>query len=547
MGSCSFSTSRNQAVRALLCKGSEGYVRILDYQSRTPNFGPLDDGIGGFRDDAASELGEFGYVARRRGRHVCGERTAAPWSGVVDRDEDGDGDGDGDEGDGDMKVVKIGRWRAVCVILSMWAQLFLQASNMSGMTMTQSTIADALNSYASAMWFTTAYLIAASALSPLLGRLCTIFPLAPSYYRPLSLFRPAVCSSSVLDTGPHRPGVGSGRFLALPPNVGVSERSKHGSLREKLVKIDYLGACLLTITIVFFLYGLAGDIQPTPLIISVGTLGMFVFAEYYIAADPIIPIKVLSSRGILLSCLANLGFMAARWTLLYYAPVFMLAVQGYSPPAAGSILVATNFGFGSGGLIIGWLHIRRGGSFWLPSAISMAVFSATLYLLSTVGYPNTPAVIMALAGTQFITTSLMGTVRGFGGSFGTAIGGGVFYRLLRAALERGYADLDGTHDGLTKERAELVRKLLGSPNHVFSGGLGLEERQVAIEGYAGASRATWAAAAGLGLVVVFIQLGTGWTSPEREKNRPVGTLEHREEEDEEARAALLESEGVGEA
>lgn len=299
---------------------------------------------------------------------------------------------------------------------------------------------------------------------------------------------------------------------------------------------------------------------------------MFVFAEYYIAADPIIPIKVLSSRGILLSCLANLGFMAARWTLLYYAPVFMLAVQGYSPPAAGSILVATNFGFGSGGLIIGWLHIRRGGSFWLPSAISMAVFSATLYLLSTVGYPNTPAVVMALAvllnglatgatlnytlahilhlsheGTQFITTSLMGTVRGFGGSFGTAIGGGVFYRLLRAALERGYADLDGTHDGLTKERAELVRKLLGSPNHVFSGGLGLEERQVAIEGYAGASRATWAAAAGLGLVVVFIQLGTGWTSPEREKNRPVGTLEHGEEEEEEARAALLENEGVGEA
>lgn len=46
--------------------------------------------------------------------------------GVVDRGEDGDGDGDGDEGDGGMKVVKIGRWRAVCVILSMWAQLFLQ-------------------------------------------------------------------------------------------------------------------------------------------------------------------------------------------------------------------------------------------------------------------------------------------------------------------------------------------------------------------------------------------------------------------------------------
>src|SRR5690554_3203389 len=47
---------------------------------------------------------------------------------------------------------------------------------MSGMTMTQSTIAHDLESYESAMWFTTAYLIAASSLSPLLGRLATIFP-----------------------------------------------------------------------------------------------------------------------------------------------------------------------------------------------------------------------------------------------------------------------------------------------------------------------------------------------------------------------------------
>lgn len=47
---------------------------------------------------------------------------------------------------------------------------------MSGMTMTQSTIARDLNSYSSSMWFTTAYLIAASALAPLVGRLATIFP-----------------------------------------------------------------------------------------------------------------------------------------------------------------------------------------------------------------------------------------------------------------------------------------------------------------------------------------------------------------------------------
>jgi MFS family permease len=46
---------------------------------------------------------------------------------------------------------------------------------MSGMTMTQSTIAEELGVYEDAMWFTSSYLIAASSLAPLFGRLSTIF------------------------------------------------------------------------------------------------------------------------------------------------------------------------------------------------------------------------------------------------------------------------------------------------------------------------------------------------------------------------------------
>lgn len=42
---------------------------------------------------------------------------------------------------------------------------------MSGMTMSQSTIAADLNAYENAMWFTSAYLIAMSSLAPLAGRL----------------------------------------------------------------------------------------------------------------------------------------------------------------------------------------------------------------------------------------------------------------------------------------------------------------------------------------------------------------------------------------
>jgi hypothetical protein len=310
-----------------------------------------------------------------------------------------------------------------------------------------------------------------------------------------------------------------------------------------------------------FLYGLSGEIQWLPLVLSLASLVIFVVYEYWVAADPIIPLKVLSSGGILFSCIAQLGFMSARWTLLFYAPIFVLAVRGYPPAAAGSILIPTNVAFGSGGLLVGWLHVRRGGSFWLPSLIGLACFGVTLFSLSIVGTSDSPAWMFVLAvvlnglstgaslnytlahllhlshtETQFITTSLLGTFRGFGGSFGTAIGGGIFYRVLRGFLVDGFSDLDGT-DLLSPAREELVKKLIGSPALVFNGGLNGPEHHIAVEGYAGASRATWKAAAALGILVMIIQAATGWNAPVTE-----------EEVDEvEARATLLESEGVGEA
>lgn len=49
------------------------------------------------------------------------------------------------------------------------------AMNMSGITMAQSTIAADLDAYENAMWFTTSFLVALSCMSPLTGKLATIF------------------------------------------------------------------------------------------------------------------------------------------------------------------------------------------------------------------------------------------------------------------------------------------------------------------------------------------------------------------------------------
>ena len=296
-----------------------------------------------------------------------------------------------------------------------------------------------------------------------------------------------------------------------------------------------------------------------PIALSLPLLILFVVNEYFLASDPLIPLKVLSNRGVLLSCLAQLGLMASRWTVLFYAPIFVLAVRGLSPAVAGSVLIPTNLGFGSGGLLVGWLHVRRAGSFWLPCLVSIFLFGVALFGLSFTSNASTPAwtyvVTVFLNGfctgaalnytlahllhlsapeTHFIATSLLATFRGFAGSFGTAIGGGIFMRTLRDSLTKGFEALDGS-DELSPGRATLISRLIGSPALVFNGDLNAAEKVVAIQGYEVALRVMYQAAVCLVVIVVFVQAGTGWSAPATE------------EEEEEIREEFAEHDGRMEA
>lgn len=317
-----------------------------------------------------------------------------------------------------------------------------------------------------------------------------------------------------------------------------------------------------TTTIVLFLYGLSGTIQPLPILLSFFTLPLFLLIESR-ARDPVIPLSVLKSRGVLLSCLAQLGFMAARWTVLFYAPIFVLAVRGLSPALAGAVLVPTNAGFGLGGLLVGALHIRRAGSFWSPALGSLALFAAALFALAFVSTAAAPAGVytavvfanglctgaalnytlahllhLSRPEVHFIVTGLLSTFRGFAGSFGTAIGGGVFTRTLRGALTEGFRRLDGNGtvpDGAAREK--LITVLIGSPAAVWKDGvLSAAERQVAVLGYERALEVLYKSAAGVCLLVLAMQAGAGWAAPEG-----------GEDEDEEFEGAIAEGDRAMEA
>lgn len=535
----------------------------------------------------------------------------------------------------DVEDRRISLLRAIFIIASLGLIVFLQACNFSLLTTTQSAIAADLDAFEEATWFTSAYLVPMSSITPLAGRLSQIFSPRSCIFVASVLFSlgglatafaPTVewflfgraltglggagilsltiiivlqvggekrrglllgCVNSVVTTGVSLGAVLGGAiepslgwravfwlqtppavlagivlFLSIPSHLGAGKGDTR-TLRQKLSQIDYVGAITLTAAITTLLISLAGPkILLLPLILSFILFPTFVFTELYFARDPIIPITLLKSRGTALTCLATLGFMMSRWAVLFYTPVYALAVRLWPPAAAGSILIPTNLGFGSGGLLAGVLHIRRAGSFYLPTLITMSLFPITLLALGLASTAATPAplyvVLTFLNGlttgaainyalvhalhlvppeTHFVLTSLVATFRGFAGSFGSAIGGGVFARLLADSLARNFAER-----GIAGKQ-ELVRRLLGSPALVAR--LSGVEQAVAIKGYEDALRGLFVAAVVLGAVTAVVQAGTGWRGYDADGEGQ--EARRHEEESEEERRREREDEEVGEA
>ncbi|OCK77348.1 MFS general substrate transporter [Lepidopterella palustris CBS 459.81] len=517
----------------------------------------------------------------------------------------------------DEPAQKISALRGALVVTSIGLLIFLQATNISILTTTQSAIAADLNAFEKVSWLTSSYLIAVSSISPLSGRLCQLFSprlcmfvstiivcIGSAITSLSSSFEVFVLGRAVTGAGaagilivatiiaiqmagaknrglyiglinsgmtvgvslgaviagavepkfgwkilfgiqsPISLGAGLCLLFGLPAKYIASRGDFAGlPLRQKLARVDYFGAISLTTTILLFLLGLSGPrILPTPIILSLLLFPLFVINESRFATDPIIPIAVLRSRGTLLTCLGTVGFMMARWSVLFFTPVYALAIRNWSPAVAGSILIPTNAGFALGGLLAGLFHIRRTGSFYVPSLVSMGLFPVTLLALALTSVPSTPAtayVVLVFLNGLFtgaalnytlvhalhltpasvhpIVLALIATFRGFAGSFGSAIGGGFFMRILYKALVEGFQNA-----GL-KHKQGLVRKLMGSPALVR--GLDSTDREVAVSAYEIGIRALFLAGMGLSVVMVLIQAGTGWRGPGEDKENGAGVVE----------------------
>jgi EmrB/QacA subfamily drug resistance transporter len=241
-------------------------------------------------------------------------------------------------------------------------------------------------------------------------------------------------------------------------------------------KVDYLGTALLAggVTAIVLATSLGGNSYAwgSPFIVGLGILGVallcaFPFAER-IAAEPVLPLRLLSNR--VFSVTSAVGFVVgfALFGAVTYLPLFLQVVKGATPTSSGLQLVPLMGGLLVTSIISGQLITRTGRYKAFPIA-GTAVMTLGLYMLSTLEPTSSRTSIFAFM-------------------FVLGLGLGMVMQVLVLAVQNAvdYSDLGVATSGATLFRSiggSLGTAVLGA---IFSNRLANELRSVLPPGAAGA-------------------------------------------------------------
>ncbi|OAL50141.1 MFS general substrate transporter [Pyrenochaeta sp. DS3sAY3a] len=185
---------------------------------------------------------------------------------------------------------------------------------------------------------------------------------------------------------------------ARPENPNVT--------RNKLCRIDFIGAACMSLTILTALFVLDTGGQKYewrhPVIIASTCIAVisgliFYFYERDYASEPIFPVKLLTSYVVVTSYALLLLQNLSQTALMFIIPIYFQTTRNATTEQAGAYLIPAVIGNAVGGLLTGsW--IKRTGSYKIPTilASTSAAFSFTLLILFWHGHTS-------IAGSFLIT------------------------------------------------------------------------------------------------------------------------------------------------
>ncbi|KAF2802458.1 MFS general substrate transporter [Mytilinidion resinicola] len=298
---------------------------------------------------------------------------------------------------------------------------------------------------------------------------------------------------------------------------------------SRIRRVDFLGAGTLVVSVVLLLLGLnsGGNVVPWthPLVLvslplSAVFLGLFIYVEDRVAAEPIIPVRLLVDRTVACGCLTNWFCTMSAMMITFYVPVYFQA-RGLSSSQAGARIIPTSVGAAVGSLGAGYI-IKATGRYYILNAIIEAIlvtpyiliaatFSAStpvipplIYLfLSGVGYGGmlTVTLLAFIAAVdhehQAVITSASYAFRSTGSTIGITIASAVFQNVLKSQLWATFGNEEGA--------AAIIARIRDSIDEVKN--LPPEWKDAAIECYMTAFRGVWGTALGIAVLGAAVSLG----------------------------------------
>ncbi|RKP07503.1 major facilitator superfamily domain-containing protein [Thamnocephalis sphaerospora] len=283
--------------------------------------------------------------------------------------------------------------------------------------------------------------------------------------------------------------------------VGFKPRAIRGSMREKLKRIDYLGAVLLLGGVVVLLLGIGwgGNAYAwdSAMVISllcgsVVICAAFIWVEGWHAVEPFIPGRMLKSRNIILTMLTS---FLAGWIIfatVYYYPLFYQLVRNKSATQAGLMIIPLMV-VCFAGLTVTTTLIGRMGAWTLPTffAGGFAITIVSLGLSLTFWEEENLAaeiVIMCVAGLGLgplwqsaylaaqvsaqkkdvsVSTMLCSFFEMIGATIGLAISGSVFNNAVNSYTGGAVSgSLENVHQLPDGERQVIIHGLIKA-FHIF--------------------------------------------------------------------------------
>ena len=195
--------------------------------------------------------------------------------------------------------------------------------------------------------------------------------------------------------------------------------------REKLGKIDFLGALTLITAVFCLLLGLdrgsnvswSDTMAIVCCSVSIAIFAVFIFVEIKVASHPFAPGHIIFDRSLFASYLVNFLCLAGYMGYVYYLPLVFQAVQGLSATQAGLRFIPPMVFSVSGSLFGGKVMKKTGKYYWLTVCTTalLLVGSVAIFICSGLVLDWPLGLIIGLCIVSFgagstVTTTLISVI-----------------------------------------------------------------------------------------------------------------------------------------